>query len=87
MATIDGSTITVDDQYIINSILHPNDQIVAGFQPNLMPRSIAILPAILFAIYVVGHLLAFIMRAERVNSEVLCAAVSTYLMLGILWAM
>lgn len=56
-------------------------------QPNFMPRSIAILPAILFAIYVVGHLLAFIMRAERVNSEVLCAAVSTYLMLGILWAM
>jgi hypothetical protein len=56
-------------------------------QPNFMPRSIAIIPAILFAIYVVGHLMAFIMRAERVNSEVLCAAVATYLMLGILWAM
>ncbi len=37
----DGSTITVDDQYIINSILHPNDQIVAGFQPNLMPQNYA----------------------------------------------
>jgi hypothetical protein len=56
-------------------------------QPAIMPRSVSILPAILFAVYVVGHLLAFIMRAERVNSEVLCAAVSTYLMLGILWAM
>jgi hypothetical protein len=56
-------------------------------QPAIMPRSVSILPAILFAVYVVGHLLAFIMRAERVNSEVLCAAVATYLMLGILWAM
>jgi hypothetical protein len=56
-------------------------------QPGLMPRSIAILPAIAFAIYVVGHLLGFIMRAERVNSVVLCAAVAMYLMLGILWAM
>jgi hypothetical protein len=56
-------------------------------QPAIMPRSVSILPAILFAVYVVGHLLAFIMRAERVNSEVLCAAVSTYLMLGVLWAM
>jgi len=37
----DGSTITVDDQYIINSILHPNDQVVAGFQPNLMPQNYA----------------------------------------------
>ena len=37
----DGSTITVDDQYIINSILHPADQVVAGFQPNLMPPDYA----------------------------------------------
>ncbi len=37
----DGSTITVDDQYIVNSILHPNDQIVSGFQPNLMPQNYA----------------------------------------------
>jgi len=37
----DGSTITVDDQYIINSILHPPDQVVAGFQPNLMPQTYA----------------------------------------------
>ena len=32
----DGSTITADDAYIRNSILHPADQIVAGF-PNVMP--------------------------------------------------
>lgn len=35
----DGTTITVDDEYIRNSILNPNEQIVAGFQPNLMPQN------------------------------------------------
>lgn len=55
--------------------------------PSLVPRSMSIIPAICFAAYVIAHLLGFIMRAERVNSEVLCAAVATYLMLGILWAM
>lgn len=55
--------------------------------PSSVPRSIAIVPAMCFAAFVVLHLLAFIMRAERVNSEVLCAAVATYLMLGLVWAM
>lgn len=35
----DGSTVTSDDEYITNSILHPNDQIVAGFNPNIMPQT------------------------------------------------
>ncbi len=35
----DGSTITADDEYIINSILNPNSQIIAGFNPNLMPQN------------------------------------------------
>ncbi len=35
----DGTTITVDDEYIRNSILNPNAQIVAGFQPNVMPQT------------------------------------------------
>lgn len=56
-------------------------------QPELVPRSVAIVPAICFAVFVVLHLLVFIMRAERVNSEVLCAAVATYLMMGLVWAL
>lgn len=32
----DGSTVTVDEDYIRKSILDPNIQIVKGFQPNLM---------------------------------------------------
>ena len=35
----DGSSVIVDDEYIINSILDPNSQITAGFQPNLMPQN------------------------------------------------
>ncbi|MEZ4516511.1 MAG: cytochrome c oxidase subunit II [Chloroflexota bacterium] len=34
----DGSTVTVDDEYIHNSIMDPNSQIVAGFTENLMPQ-------------------------------------------------
>lgn len=38
-ALTDGSTVTVDDAYIISSILDPNSQITAGYQPNLMPQN------------------------------------------------
>ncbi|MDD3458900.1 MAG: cytochrome c, partial [Weeksellaceae bacterium] len=33
----DGSSVTADDEYLKSSILKPNDQIVEGFQPGLMP--------------------------------------------------
>jgi len=35
---------------------------------------------------VVSQLLRFILRSTRVNSEVMCAGISAYLMLGIWWA-
>jgi cytochrome c oxidase subunit 2 len=35
----DGSTITVDDIYLYQSIHEPNKQIVAGFNPNVMPQT------------------------------------------------
>jgi len=34
----DGTTVVVDDDYIRHSIIAPNDQIVAGFNPNIMPQ-------------------------------------------------
>jgi cytochrome c oxidase subunit 2 len=36
-ALADGSTITVDEEYLVESIINPNSHIVAGFQPNVMP--------------------------------------------------
>lgn len=38
-ALTDGSSVTVDDEYIRESIYEPNVKIVAGFQPNLMPQN------------------------------------------------
>jgi cytochrome c oxidase subunit 2 len=35
----DGSTVIADDAYIANSIDEPNAQIVAGFNPNIMPQN------------------------------------------------
>jgi voltage-gated potassium channel len=40
----------------------------------------------IFLVFVVAHLLGFILRAPRVNSEVLCAGVSIYLLLGVIWS-
>ena len=35
----DGTTVTVDDEYIRESIVDPNAKVVEGFQPNLMPQN------------------------------------------------
>ena len=55
-------------------------------RPDLLPREISLVAGIAFVAFVILHLLHFILRAPRVNSEVLCAAVSTYLMMGVLWS-
>ncbi len=38
----DGSTVTVDDEYITESILDPNVKIVAGFAAGLMPATLGV---------------------------------------------
>ncbi len=53
--------------------------------PELIHDALFIAPALLFFMYVVFHLLRFILRAPRIDSEVLCAGVAGYLMLGLLW--
>jgi hypothetical protein len=40
---------------------------------------------LVFIVFVLFHFLRFILRSPRVNSEVLCAAVAAYLLLGLLW--
>ncbi|MCA9917604.1 MAG: cytochrome c oxidase subunit II [Anaerolineales bacterium] len=35
----DGTTVIADDDYIRNSIINPNDQIVQGFNPGVMPQN------------------------------------------------
>jgi voltage-gated potassium channel len=55
------------------------------FRPDLCPTSFFQGALLVFFIFLVVHLLRFIFRAPRVNSEVLCAAVSAYMLLGLLW--
>jgi ion channel len=65
--------------------------VVAGkwvnrLRPDLMPPEVYIVAALVFFVFLTVHYLSFILRAPRVNSEVLCAGVATYLVLGILWS-
>jgi hypothetical protein len=57
---------------------------VDHFRPGAIPKEFTFVAGIMFAGFVVMHLLGFIVRAPWVNAEVLCAAVATFLMLGIL---
>jgi voltage-gated potassium channel len=56
------------------------------FFPGQMSPVLFLVSAIIFVIFIISQLLYFILRAPRVDSEVLCAGVSTYLLLGLLWA-
>jgi hypothetical protein len=55
-------------------------------RPGLIPQGLILLVIMCAVGFVVYHLLRFVLRAPRVNSEVLCAGIATYLMLGILWS-
>ena len=54
-------------------------------QPDLLPPAVFPAFGVLFFGYVVAHLLRFILRATRVDANVLCAGLSGYLLLGLLW--
>ncbi len=57
------------------------------YQPAGYPPWIAPVARMLFVGFVVTQLLRFILQARRVNVEVLCAGISAYLLLGLLWAL
>jgi voltage-gated potassium channel Kch len=46
-----------------------------------------LLPAMTFLIVVIASLLGFILRAKGVDANVLCAGISIYLILGLLWGL
>jgi hypothetical protein len=56
------------------------------FWPNQVPVEGPCWPGVVFVLYVAANLLRYVLRASRVNSEVLCAGIAAYLMLGLLWA-
>ncbi|MDG4596014.1 MAG: potassium channel family protein [Candidatus Contendobacter sp.] len=54
--------------------------------PDLLPPQVSLGMGLVFIGFILLCLLGFILRAPRVNSEILCAGVATYLLLGLLWA-
>jgi len=54
-------------------------------RPDLVHPSVFLVCALLLLAFVIGHLLQFVLRAPVVTVEVLCASISAYLMLGLMW--
>jgi voltage-gated potassium channel len=52
---------------------------------GLLPPAVFPAVIVVFFGYVVAHLLGFILRVSRVDANVLCAGLSGYLLLGLLW--
>lgn len=55
------------------------------FWPNMVPPPVFLTAALALIAFVVGNLLRFVLRSPSVNFEVLCASISAYLMLGLMW--
>ncbi len=58
---------------------------VSYFRPELLHPWLVPLANMVFFAFVITRVLAFIVRAGRVDTNVLCAGISGYLMLGLLW--
>jgi Ion channel len=54
---------------------------------GVYPVEAVLAARLVFLAFVVVRLLAFILRAPKVNSEVLCAGISIYLLMGLVWAL
>ena len=55
------------------------------YRPDLVSAEIFLIGGILFAAFVISNLLRFVLKAPSVNAEILCASISAYLLLGLLW--
>lgn len=55
--------------------------------PRTCPALTFILPGMAFLVVVTASLLRFVLRAKRVDAEVLCAGISVYLIFGLLWGL
>jgi Ion channel len=57
------------------------------FRPDLIPPAVFLVAGLILIAFVVGNLLRFVLRAPSVTVEVLCASISAYLMLGLMWTL
>ena len=55
------------------------------FWPDLIPKGVLFATDLVFLVFLIVQFLRFILRAPRVNAEVLYAGISVYLLLGLSW--
>lgn len=54
-------------------------------RPDLVPPEIFLVGAIAVVVFVIANLLRFVLTAPSASTEVLCAGISAYLLLGLAW--
>jgi hypothetical protein len=57
------------------------------FRPDLIQPALFLAAGLVLMIFVIANLIRFVLRAPSVNTEVLCASISAYLMLGLMWTL
>jgi len=57
------------------------------FRPDLIAPPVFLVGGLVLITFVVANLLRFVLRAPSVTAEVLCASISAYLMLGLMWTL
>jgi hypothetical protein len=55
------------------------------YWPELAPVEFFYIARLVFLVFLIWEFLRFILCAHRVNSEVICAGMSVYLLLGLMW--
>jgi hypothetical protein len=54
--------------------------------PDLVPVEVRLVADLVFVSYVIAHLFRFVLVAPVVNAEVICAAISIFLLLAVAWS-
>jgi hypothetical protein len=54
--------------------------------PSVVPVEVRLIADLVFVSYVIAHLFRFVLVAPVVNAEVMCAAISIYLLLAVAWS-
>jgi len=87
-----GVLAVADSKYVFVIALVLAIPAIAGrwinhFRPDLLPPAFFLVAGLFLIAFVVARLLRFVLRAPSVTVEVLCASISAYLMLGLMWTM
>jgi hypothetical protein len=58
---------------------------IHDYRPDVLSAETFLIGGIIFVLFVIWHLLRFVLKAPSVDLEVLCESLSVYLLLGLLW--